>query len=206
MELRSIRAGLAILGAAVALWAPCVPASAQTTINNLPAATTPLAGTEVVPIVQGGATKKVTVSNLVSNAAPGPIGSTTASTGAFTTLNAQTSLGMGAANHLLCSATAPTISSGFGTSPAITANNGTCAFQVNVGTGGTATNGVIGLSTATTGWSCIAADITTQSSTVLLTKQTASSTTSVTLGNFNTSGAAAAWVASDRLNVQCQAF
>jgi hypothetical protein len=35
---------------------------ANTTITALPAATTPLAGTEVVPIVQGGVTKKVTVS------------------------------------------------------------------------------------------------------------------------------------------------
>jgi len=35
---------------------------ANTTITALPAATTPLAGTEVVPIVQGGVTKKVAVS------------------------------------------------------------------------------------------------------------------------------------------------
>jgi hypothetical protein len=37
---------------------------ANTTITGLPAATTPLAGTEVVPIVQGGVTKKVAVSNI----------------------------------------------------------------------------------------------------------------------------------------------
>jgi hypothetical protein len=37
---------------------------ANTTITALPAATTPLAGTEVVPIVQGGVTKKVAVSNI----------------------------------------------------------------------------------------------------------------------------------------------
>lgn len=35
---------------------------ANTTITGLPAATTPLAGTEVVPIVQGGVTKQVAVS------------------------------------------------------------------------------------------------------------------------------------------------
>jgi hypothetical protein len=35
---------------------------ANTTISALPAATTPLAGTEVVPIVQSGVTKKVAVS------------------------------------------------------------------------------------------------------------------------------------------------
>jgi hypothetical protein len=35
---------------------------ANTTITALPAATTPLTGTEVVPIVQSGVTKKVAVS------------------------------------------------------------------------------------------------------------------------------------------------
>ena len=39
---------------------------ANTTISALPSATTPLAGTEVVPIVQGGVTKKVAVSNIGS--------------------------------------------------------------------------------------------------------------------------------------------
>jgi hypothetical protein len=37
---------------------------ANTTITALPSATTPLAGTEVVPIVQGGVTKQVAVSNI----------------------------------------------------------------------------------------------------------------------------------------------
>ena len=35
-------------------------------ISGLPAATTPLAGTEVLPIVQSGATDKVTVANLTA--------------------------------------------------------------------------------------------------------------------------------------------
>ena len=39
---------------------------ANTTISALPSADTPLAGTEVVPIVQGGVTKKVAVSNIGS--------------------------------------------------------------------------------------------------------------------------------------------
>lgn len=98
---------------------------------------------------------------------------------------------------LLISQTAPTISSGFGASSSVATNNGTAAFTVNVGTGGTATSGVIGLPTANNGWNCYATDISTQSSTVFVTKQTASSATSCTIGNFNTSGAAAAWTASD---------
>jgi hypothetical protein len=122
---------------------------------------------------------------------------------AVTNLNMDTGGGTG---HLLCSGTAPTISSGFGTSPSIVANNGTCAFQINVGTGGSATSGVIGLPTATTGWVCSVEDITTESTTVFRTKQTASSTTSATVGNFNTSAAAAAWVASDKLMVSCKGF
>jgi Chaperone of endosialidase len=39
---------------------------ADTKISNLPSATTPLAGTEVVPVVQSGVTKKVAVSSLAS--------------------------------------------------------------------------------------------------------------------------------------------
>lgn len=107
---------------------------------------------------------------------------------------------------LMISQTAPTIGSGFGTTPSIVASNGTAAFQVNVGTGGTASSGVVTLPAATTGWSCSVSDITTQSTSVFLTKQTASTTTSVTVTNYNTAGAATAWVASDKLNFNCMAF
>lgn len=102
--------------------------------------------------------------------------------------------------------TAPTISSGFGTSPSIVASNGTAAFTINVGTGGTANSGVIALPTATTGWAVACADVTTQSATVYLTKQTAFSTTTATIGNFDAAGAAAAWVASNILVCQATAF
>jgi hypothetical protein len=106
------------------------------------------------------------------------------------------------APNLLVSTTTPTLT-GFGTGAAVVNPNGAGAFTVNVGTGGVATSGVITLPTATSGWNCFATDITTTSATVFVTKQTASSTTSATLGNFNTSGAAAAWVASDILAVSC---
>ncbi len=39
---------------------------ADVKISGLPASTTPLAGTEVLPIVQGGTTKQVSVTNLTS--------------------------------------------------------------------------------------------------------------------------------------------
>ena len=102
--------------------------------------------------------------------------------------------------------TAPTISSGFGTSPSVVASNGTAAFTINVGTGGTANSGVIALPTASTGWRVACDDVTTQSSTVFLTKQTATSTTTATVGNFDAAGAAAAWVASNILVCNATAY
>jgi hypothetical protein len=107
------------------------------------------------------------------------------------TLQAATTFIVG--NNLTLSGTAPTISSGFGTSPSIVNSNGTAAFTVNVGTGGAATSGVIGLPTASTGWSCFANDRTNNT----VTRQTATTTTTATFT------AAAAWAASDILNVSC---
>ena len=108
--------------------------------------------------------------------------------------------------NLFASVTAPTISSGFGSSPSIAAHNGTVAFQVNVGTGGSASQGVVGMPSATNGWSCSVTDVTTQNSTVFLTKQTAYTQTSVQVTNYNTSGSSAAWASSDKLNFLCAAF
>jgi hypothetical protein len=105
---------------------------------------------------------------------------------------------------LLISNSAPTISSGFGTSPSIVASNGTAAFEINVGTGGTATSGVIGLPAAANGWSVECTDVTTNSTTVFVTKQTAFTATTATVGNFSDVAAAAAWTASDKL--LCSAF
>lgn len=103
----------------------------------------------------------------------------------------------------LYSPTLPTISSGFGSSPSVTVANGTAAFRVNVGTGGAASTGVIGLPTATTGWNCFCTDITTASTTVTDCKQTASTTATATVGNFAAAGTAGAWTASDILAVSC---
>ncbi len=107
---------------------------------------------------------------------------------------------------VLVSATSPTISSGFGTSPSIPASNGTAAFRINVGSGGTANSGVVGLPTAPTGWNCYANDLSTTGPNVFATHQTASSTTSATLTNYNNSGTATAWHANDILAVSCFAL
>jgi hypothetical protein len=112
----------------------------------------------------------------------------------------------------LLSNTAPTIASGFGTGATINSTNvnGSASFLLYVGTGGSATNGVLTMpsapsGTVTHGWACHADDLTTQTSTVFVTKQTASTSTTVTLGNFNTSGAPAAWASADFLEVMCLA-
>ncbi len=98
----------------------------------------------------------------------------------------------------------PTISSGFGTSPSVSAGTNSASFRIDVGTGGAATTGVIGLPTATTGWNCFCSDITTTTATVDVCKQIGSgNTTTVTIGNFTSAGIAGAWVASDILIVHC---
>lgn len=107
-----------------------------------------------------------------------------------------TNTGTRAFQNLLESATAPTISSGFGTTPSIVTPNGTETFRVNVGTGGVATSGVIGLPTAANGWNCQVTDTTNNN----VTRETAFTTTTVTVT------AAAAWVASDILIFNCAAF
>jgi hypothetical protein len=105
---------------------------------------------------------------------------------------------------MLVSNAAPTISSGFGTSPSVAANNGTAVFTVNVGTGASASSGVIGLPTAANGWACDvlmeAVVPTTQ------TKQTANTTTTVTVTNYTVStGATVAWAANTVLTLTCLA-
>jgi len=114
--------------------------------------------------------------------------------------------GLYVAGNMLGSSTAPTISSGFGTSPTMGTASSTAVFTVNVGTGGVATSGVLTMPATTTAWACSVNDKTTTSSTVFMTKVTASTTTSVTVGNFNTSGAAAAWAAGDVLQFQCAGY
>lgn len=92
---------------------------------------------------------------------------------------------------------APTISSGFGTTPSISSGASVSSFQINVGTGGAATSGVIGLPTSPkTGWNCQVQDSTTN----IATRQSANTVSTVTLT------AASAWTASDILIVSCKPY
>lgn len=104
--------------------------------------------------------------------------------------------------------TAPTLSSGFGTSPVFTGK--AAAFQVNVGTGGSATGGVIAMNaTALNGWNCVVFNITALAANRVgqETVETASTTTTVTVQNQTiATGAALAWTASDVVRLACLAY
>lgn len=117
-----------------------------------------------------------------------------------------TSSAVGISGKTTWSTTAPTISSGFGGTPSIASNNGTVGFTINVGSGGTATTGAVGLPTATTGWRLTCDDVTTQSSTIYLTKQIATSTTTATIGLYDAAGAPAAWGANNILVCNAMAY
>lgn len=111
-------------------------------------------------------------------------------------------------NRLLFGTAAPTISSGFGTSPSILSSNGATTFRINVGTGGTATGGVLAMPTATTGWNCQFSVLNPTSTNVLSQNtQTSSTTTTVTIQNdLSATGAATAWPASTTLIAFCAAY
>lgn len=111
--------------------------------------------------------------------------------------------GTAGSGKLASSVTAPTIASGFGTSPAVTQNNGTATFLINVGTGGTASSGVVTMPAATTGWSCdVSPTAAPQAAAVMYSAPT--SATSITITNYTQStGAALAWVASTVIAVNC---
>ena len=109
-------------------------------------------------------------------------------------------------SHLMISAATPTISHGFGTNASVVHNNGTAVFTVNVGTGGTVSSGVIGLPTAKNGWAVHCDDVTTQSTSVFITKQTASSTTSATITQYSDAAVPTAWTPNDVLVCQAAAY
>lgn len=113
-----------------------------------------------------------------------------------------------ATGKLLLSDTAPTVTSA-GTTPSVTASNGSANFIVNVGTGGTANTIVMAMPTATTGWTCTGNDITAAAASVAAQgdHQTASTASSVTMVHYTvSSGAVLAYTAADLVRFQCSAY
>lgn len=101
--------------------------------------------------------------------------------------------------------TPPTVASGFGTSPSINPGAKPAAFALTVGTGGSASSGVLTLGAAINGWSCQVNDVTNPGGNA--TRVSAQSTTSVSLTNYSqTTGSAVAWSASDVLQANCQPY
>ena len=124
------------------------------------------------------------------------------STNIVGTINATT-------GKLLYSGTAPTISSGFGTSPSVSQNNGTAGFTINVGTGGSASGGTVGMPTATNAWTCHVQNVTAQAANRAdqHTVQTGGTASTVSVQNQTIStGAALAWTASDTIRLSCFAY
>lgn len=102
----------------------------------------------------------------------------------------------------------PTVTSA-GTSPTVPNSNGTAAFRINVGTGGTATTIVLGLPLAQTGWNCFGTNLTgaaaNRAAGVIV--QQSSTTTAATLQYQTLStGVALAFTASDIVAINCMAF
>jgi hypothetical protein len=119
---------------------------------------------------------------------------------ASTTLGGSLSIGGSfTMSHLLCSNTAPTIQSGFGTGASITFNNGTCAFIISVGTS-PGSNGVLNMPTANTEWVCWARN---GINITNITVQVSTSNNSAGFSNYNSSGTLTNWAASTTLVVSC---
>jgi len=112
---------------------------ADVKISGLPASTVPLAGTEVLPIVQGGTTKQVSVTNLTSGKTVPAIGYTLESSGIITEATASRTLSAGDNGKIIyCtsgSATTITCAAGLGAGFSVTIIQGG-AGKVTVAAGG----------------------------------------------------------------------
>lgn len=151
-----------------------------------------------------------------NNVTIGPdVGYTTLATGSYNiligtsssvdTISGSTSFELNIGNAIIVDMHTPTIASGFGTSPSVTHGTSNAAFTVNVGTGGSASSGVISFTNTANGWLCDVTDTTSYASYVTVSVPT--SPTSVTLYNYSrTTGLATAWAASDILGVKCNGY
>lgn len=106
---------------------------------------------------------------------------------------------------LAFSATAPTVSSGFCTSPSISNNNGTAAFTITIGSACAGSVGVLTMPAAAHGWTCDFHNLTNPAANKP--DEIASTATSVSVTNYvRTTGVAGNFTASDVVAAQCTAY
>jgi hypothetical protein len=184
------------IGATSASTVAATTLTASSTVTLSPASANVVlspTGTGTVAISPAGAlTINPTAASTINNTS---IGVTTAAAGKFTTVTA---------TNLVGSTTTPTVS-GFCTTPSVSANNGTWAFTVNVGTACAASTGTITLPAATTGWVCDAHNVTTPASNIV--EMSSGTTTTVVLTNYvRSTGVAGNFTSSDVIRVQCSGF
>lgn len=139
------------------------------------------------------------VSVTTANGVSGAVATATTTPAITLTLGAITPTTISLGGNLTFSNATPTLSSGFGTNADASFATGStaAAFDMNIGTGGSPTSGVIGLPTAAHGWACQVTDI---SHVLDVTSQTAYTTASA---SFSTT---VAWTANDHLVGGCVAF
>jgi hypothetical protein len=106
-------------------------------------------------------------------------------------------------NGLEATTAAPTISSGFGTGATVPVGGTSFVFEVNVGTGGSASSGIVAFTNAMShGYGCDAHDTT--SLATMDTRATITTTGTITLTNYAVGGTTpTAWNASDVILVKC---
>ena len=109
------------------------------------------------------------------------------------------------------SVTAPTVASGFCStgSPvtALSASNGTAAFDILIGAATCGSTGTLTMPAATTGWVCHATDVTTPASHNVVQTGTNGSTTAVVFTDYSrTAGTAQNFTAGDHIHVMCAAY
>lgn len=109
-------------------------------------------------------------------------------------------------SSLMASSTAPTVSSGFCTTPSVVSSNGTAAFAINTGAitcGGS--TGSLTMPTAATAWTCHFDDVTNPASNVV--RQTGGTATTVTVTNYAaTTGLATNFGASTVIRASCVGY
>ena len=212
----TLKFGYSLNGAAASYPMTVSSAGALTTLNYASFGTNPATGSGMIRL-PNGIDNGIIHRNAANNADVGKVGVDTSDhlhlqngvngiirVESVLDVDAQYRLGTGTAK-MFVHATAPTIASGFGTSPSVAASNGTAAFTINVGTGGSASSGVITLPAATTGWALSCINLT--NSAIAITAQTASTTTSATIANYSrTTGLLTAWTASDVISIQATAY